>query len=160
MKKITLLVFLLIGFFATAQETLILTEDTVINQSESYNIVRTNGFNLTVNGSLNVISFILLNKGNQSDGGSVHTTDDLIVSGNVFFQDDNGTIRSNTGISVGGDTNGKGTFIYCTFYQSPVIGNDVTVIQNCTLSLPEFVQNLKIGEPYIIYNSLGQMWRS
>lgn len=155
MKKTITILLMLLAFNLNAQ-SLILTEDTVINQSENYLTVRTNGYNLTVNGSLNVSSFILLNKGNNADGGSITATNDIIVGTNLFFLEDNGSVKSNTGISVGQDTAGKGTIYYCTFYNSPLIGDNVSVIQDCSLSLRDFIKDIPLGEEYIIYNELGQ----
>lgn len=151
MKQITILLCMLIGLTSYAQ-TLLLTEDTILDGNQIYTTVRTNGNNLIVNGRLTVTAFIMLN-----DGGHVFTTDDLTVSGDVFFLEDNGTIQSAGGIIIGGDLNGVGNVIYCSFLSYGILGADIKVLQNCTLSIKEYVKGVKINEPYIIYNSLGQM---
>lgn len=159
MKRTFTILLMLLAFTIQAQMDLILTEDTTIPYSETYRIVRTNGYNLKVEGCLNVVSFIVLNKGNQDDGGSVYATDDIIVSGNVFFLNDNGYIKSDTGVSVGDDVDGTGTIYYCTFFQHGFPNDASYFVELCdTLSLPliEYVKTIPYGEPYIIYNFVGQ----
>lgn len=153
MKK-TITILLMLLTFAVSSQSLILTEDTVIPHDENYTTVRTNGFNLHVQGSLITTSFILLN-----GGGTITATDDIIVGSNIFFLDDNGTVQSQTGINVGNDTTGSGTIIYCTFYNSPIIGENINVTQDCSLSIPlsEYIKNIPIGEEFYIMNELGQI---
>lgn len=157
MKKLILLFTLLLSVTIYSQ-SLILTEDTVIDHDENYTTVRTNGFDLHVNGSLATTSFILLN-----GGGTITATDDIIVGSNIFFLEDNGTVKSETGIAVGNDIAGLGTIVYCTFLNAPIIGDDVDVVQDCSLSVPEirdFIKSVTIGEPYVVENLLGQIIRT
>lgn len=157
MKKITTILLMLLAFTIQAQVDLLLTEDTTIPYSENYRIVRTNGYNLTVEGSLNVSSFILLNKGNQADGGSIYATDDIIVSGNVFFLNDNGYIKSDTGVSIGDDITGTGTIYYCTFFQHGFTNDASYFVQDCTLSIEEYEYDF-FKEANLLgrFNILGQ----
>lgn len=156
MKKTITLLLMLLAFTINAQSSLILTEDTTINGSENYLTVRTNGFNLTINGSLNVTNFIMLNKGNNDTGGSITATDDIIVSSNVFFFNDNGFIKSNTGVSVGQDIVGSGTIYYCTFYNHGFTNDDVYFVQDCTLSIPEIKFNFEEAKLLGRFNIIGQ----
>jgi len=64
MKKTITLLLTLLAFTVNAQ-SLILTKDTIIEHDENFLTVRTNGFDLTVKGSLVVTNFIMMNKGDN-----------------------------------------------------------------------------------------------
>lgn len=148
MKK-TITILMMLFMIVSFGQSLILTEDTVINDSENFSTVRTNGFNLHVNGALNVSNFVMLNKGNQETGGSITATDDIIIGSNIFFFEDEGYIHSNTGISVT-EILGKGTVSYCTFLNVGFqIGDDVTVVQDCSLSVDDIA--FKYDDAELLY---------
>lgn len=152
MRKL-LLLFMLASSF-TFSQNLILTEDTFVDHDENYLTVRTNGFDLTINGSLVVTNFIMLN-----GGGTIKASDDIIVGSNIYFFNDNGAVKSETGISVSSDVVGVGTLSYCTFLNVPLYDETVTIIQDCSLSLPlvEYIKNVPTGEPYLVVNMAGQI---
>jgi hypothetical protein len=162
MKKTITLLLTLLAFTVNAQ-SLILTKDTIIEHDENFLTVRTNGFDLTVKGSLVVTNFIMMNKGDNENGGKITAEDDIIISGNIYFLEDNGYIHSDTGISVGDEVIGVGTISYCNFLDiQSEICECTTIVQNCFLSLNNFnlkkiAEKINIGEPYIIYNTLGQV---
>jgi len=139
--------------FVQAQSSLYLSGDTVIEGSENFAFVRTNGYNLHVKGALNITNFILFN-----GGGVVTTDDDFIVAGTIFMPD-GGEIRAKTGISVARDITGTGTVYWCTFFNVPDYDDTITQVQDCFLNIPlsKYIKNIPIGEEYFIYNELGQI---
>lgn len=137
MKK-ALLILLMIASLTSVAQSLLLTEDTTLQGNQYYSTVRTNGYNLNIadGGSLSVASFIMLNKGSQDTGGTI-TANNINVGSNVFFFSDNGTLKASGSITVGNDTKGIGTVIYCNQLTSFFLDESVQVIQDCTLSLPK-----------------------
>lgn len=153
MKK-ALLILLMFTTLTSLAQSIILTEDTILQGNQNVLFVRANGHDLTVNGNLTTTSFILVGSGTITVNGN------LVVGTNLFFQSDNGHVIATGSVNVGTDVKGIGTITFCTSFNSLLLDDSVVLIQDCTLSITDFVQTINKGEPYIIYNSLGQMLRA
>lgn len=146
--KQALLILLMFASLTSVAQTLLLTEDTTLQGDQFYSTVRTNGFDLKIenDGSLQVGSFIMLNKGNNADGGTI-TAKNITVGSNVFFFSDNGTLKASGSVTVGTDIKGIGTIFYCTNFSSLLIDDSVNVVQDCTLSIKDHEFNFDKAKP-------------
>lgn len=155
MKKVITLLLLAI-FIAAPAQNIIVSEDTVFNESVNASSLRINpNVQVTFKNNLSLTGSILFLANTK-----------LIVEGstnvgkNIFFQSGHGTFEATGSVFVSNDITGNGTgeIIYCDSLQYGFIGDNVKIAQDCSLSisLQDFVKTLPFGEPYKVYNVTGQ----